>query len=225
MTKKTLKREEERWTDSFLRGPVESKGFLVASRLQPEIGDAAVLGARRGRGQRGREAEGVGRMVARGGRRRRGRRGREAEEAAGSRVMEDGRIEGRGWRGRYVATCTLDRGVQPQRGKVGRHSTRLQRGRGAARRQHHSTCNPFHPHDRFLFSCERLFISFVILVRTFLVFFGRGRNLRDRKFRCFLFYILVEFKLGFLSFFFLKKKLFISYRVIVAIIGIRICRS
>ena len=181
MTKKTLKREEERWTDSFLRGPVESKGFLVASRLQPEIGDAAVLGARRGRGQRGREAEGVGRMVARGGRRRRGRRGREAEEAAGSRVMEDGRIEGRGWRGRYVATCTLDRGVQPQRGKVGRHSTRLQRGRGAARRQHHSTCNPFHPHDRFLFSCERLFYLFCYFSENVSCFLWEGKESKRSK--------------------------------------------
>lgn len=148
----------------------------MASRLQPEIGDAAVLGARRGRGQRGREAEGVGGMVAGGG--WRGRWGREAEEAAGSRVMEDGRIEGRGRCGRYVATCTLDRGVQPQRGKVGRHSTRLQRGRGAARRQHHSTCNAFHSQPCRLFRVvggvsDYFILSFffcyclVILVRMF----------------------------------------------------------
>lgn len=96
--------------------------------LEPQVGDAAALGAVAGSGrgclQTRRQAQGVGGCT--------GTRG-QAEESTRGSVVQDRRVEGRRRRRR-----TRARGLKTQRREVRRHPARLQARWRTARRQDHA---------------------------------------------------------------------------------------
>lgn len=110
------------------RRPVEAEGLLVPPGLEPEVGDAAALGASGGLVGRGRGDRHLG-VVARVG---------QAEEPAGRGVVEDRRVEGRADRGAAGGLLLELLGVEPQSRQVRGHAAGLEVRRRAARRQDHA---------------------------------------------------------------------------------------